>query len=126
VRPESIIVVLLGLNSGVALAQEAPAPLYERPSEIGYPSPEAAESALKAKAGVSIREKDNWLVVVDPSDGEAVWTFALRSNPAYPTAIKRKVVERNLEMRVMCWASKDACDKTVRAFRAHDERLLKQ
>ncbi|RUL75972.1 hypothetical protein [Dyella choica] len=104
----------------LAAAQELP----EQPSDIGYPSPAAALSALRSKPGVMVSEKDGWIILQDKNEN-ALWTIAKPGNPAYPAAVKRLVVNRELEMKVLCGASKQACDIMVRQFQALNDRVIK-
>lgn len=110
----------------VAYAQPL-APLPEQhDSDTGYPSPQAAEKALRLKPDVALREENGWLVVTDRQE-HTIWSIALKENPAYPTAVKRTVVETNgsvgMDMKVQCGASKDTCDNVVRTFQSLNEKL---
>lgn len=100
---------------GLASAQALP----EQPADIGYPTPAAALAALRAKPGVVITERPGWTVAEDQSE-KAIWTIAEPGNPAYPAAVKRYLSSvggsMHLEMRVLCSASKEACDNMVRQF----------
>lgn len=112
---------------GVPLYAADPAPLQEAPdTEIGYQSPQAALDALRSKSGVSIREENQWYVASDPSQN-TIWSIAQPGNPAYPSAFKRTIVDSggalHLRMRVLCGASKETCDATVRSFLALNEKI---
>lgn len=86
---------------------------------IGYPSPAAALAALKAKPGVVIREDIDWTIINDTADA-TFWSITTGAHPAHPTAVKRRVVDRNgeltMEMSVMCGGPKEACDRVVAQF----------
>jgi hypothetical protein len=114
-----------GLAFTVPLA--AAAPIAEAPqSTIGYPTPEAALTALHAKAGVEFSAQDGWTIASDP-DTNTVWSFPPEHDPAYPAVVKRQMLPAKgggvaVQMDVMCSASKTACDDLVRAFeRMNDE-----
>ena len=94
---------------------------------IGYPSVAAALEALKARGDVQISDHGGWTVVNDRTDG-AVWSFTPPGHPAYPAAVKRKVLERDgqawIEMRALCQAEKPACDKLMEEFNALNQRTI--
>jgi hypothetical protein len=100
--------------------------LPEQPADIGYSSPTAALQALRTKPGVIIREENGWYVATDPSD-YTLWSIAQPSNPAYPTAVKRTVVQSesvvSVRMKVLCGASKQVCDHTVQLFQQLNNQI---
>jgi hypothetical protein len=104
----------------LALAQGLP----EQPTDLGYSSPTAALSALRHKPGVAVTENDGWVILQDKSEN-SLWTIAKPGNPAYPAAIKRYVVNGQLVMKVLCEASKEACDNMVRQFQELNQQAIK-
>lgn len=98
-------------------------------STIGYPTVQAALDALKSKPGVTIGSHDGWTIISDkePGTDPALWSFAPEGHPAYPSAVKRTVIERDgqvlIEMSVLCSASKAACDALVRDFQALNDSI---
>lgn len=113
-------VMLMGLClSFLSAAQGLP----EQPNDIGYPSPEAALSALSSKPGVAVSRKEGWIILEDKREA-VLWTIAKPGNPAYPTAIKRYVAHRKLVTKVLCNASKQACDNVVRQFQALNRQVI--
>ena len=113
--------------SGLVTAQPY-RPVPEQPqSDIGYANPKDAEAALRVKPGVTVSEKDGWFVFVDTTE-RTVWTIAMPSNRAYPTAVKRSVVKSDqgssLNMKVQCGASKEVCDDVVRSFNSLNDRTI--
>jgi hypothetical protein len=121
------IVAIATLLAGVAWGEDKP-PLPEQPgSSIGYPSVEAALAALHARHDVSFSIENGWTIATDTAT-RTIWSFAPNGSPAYPTAVKRQVVERegvvSINMDVLCGASKTACDDVVRTFRAINERAF--
>jgi len=102
-------------------------PLPEQPSStIGYPTPEAALAALRAKPGVEFSSQDGWTIATDDADN-AVWSFPPQRDPAYPAVVRRRMTAAPggkvaVQMDVLCSATKTACDDLVRAFdRMNDE-----
>ncbi len=96
------------------------APLPEASSStIGFPSVDAALAALRSKTGVELSNQDGWTIANDAAE-MTIWSFPPPEHAAYPSAVKRQIVERagaiNMEMNVLCEATKAACDDLVRAF----------
>ncbi len=106
----------------------APLPEASGPT-IGYPSVEAALAALHAKTGVVFKTQDGWTLATDDA-GLTLWSFPPPGHPAYPSAVRRHVVERDgavqMEMAVQCEASKQACDDLVRSFEALNAKVREQ
>jgi hypothetical protein len=106
-------------------AQDQPLPEANE-STIGYPTVAAALAGLHARVGVVFSMKDGWTVANDEA-AHAIWSFPPPGHPAYPAAVKRSVVEENgavkLDLRVLCEASKAACDDLVREFQKLDAKL---
>jgi hypothetical protein len=108
-------------------------PLPEAPnSSVGYPTVEAALTALRAKPGVHIQEQQGWTIVSDKESGSPVlWSFTPAEHPAHPSAVKRRVVTETgglarIEMNVLCQADKTSCDALVRQFQVLNDRLIEQ
>jgi hypothetical protein len=95
-------------------------------STIGYPTVEAALTDLHSHADVEFREEHGWTTASDKSHN-TVWSFPPVGNPAYPSAVKRMVVQDgkgvSMKMDVLCQASQNACDKLVEDFNALNERV---
>jgi|SRR3984957_2985844 hypothetical protein len=83
---------------------------------IGYATVAQALAALRAKAGVKFRTEGGMLIA-DDFDGPnpAAWIFYPKSHPAYPTVIKRFILNTAegafMETRIKCEASQEVCDK---------------
>jgi hypothetical protein len=109
-----ILVALLGV--GDALAQ----------STIGYDSVAEARKAVTAAPGTASRQQDGWLIVEDRAH-KSFWSFVPDDHEAYPAAVKRTVVERDggsfIDMKILCEASKAACDRLVESFKALNEQI---
>ncbi|WP_162932086.1 DUF4019 domain-containing protein [Solimonas sp. K1W22B-7] len=110
-------------------AAKKPEPVAEtQGSSIGYKTVQEALAALKAKAGAKVSEQQGWTIVQDQDAGNiALWSFTPQGHPAYPSAVKRSVVERDgalhIDMKVQCQAGKEPCDQLVRDFMALNERM---
>jgi hypothetical protein len=118
--PAGVAAMMCAQNTEASEIPETPQ------SDIGYSSPEAALKILRQKPGVAIREENNWIVITDRSEN-TIWSISAAAHPAHPTAVKRTFVERNgavyADMKIMCGATKDACDQVVRQFEALNEKL---
>jgi hypothetical protein len=116
------------LMPGVAASAD---PLPEQPkSTIGYPTPEAALAALRAKPGVEFSTQDGWTVATDDADN-AVWSFPPERDPAYPAVVRRQMTSAPggkvaVQMDVLCSATKTACDDLVRAFERMNDEARRQ
>jgi hypothetical protein len=104
------------------------APLPEAEGNaIGYASVAEARAALTARKDARPRPMaDGWFVVELPSEN-AVWTFAPPGHPAYPSVVKRFLVNKEgqvmLSMAALCQAGKTACDDLIRQFQAMNAKL---
>lgn len=71
----------------------SPPPLPESTTNtIGYPTVAAARKALLAQPDARWYTHNDWLIVVIRDD-MAVWSFAPKTDPAYPAVVERKVVK---------------------------------
>jgi hypothetical protein len=106
---------------GCGSAQDrASDPLPEAPeSTVGYDTVEAALNALRSKPGVVFTTENGWTIATD-EPALTIWSFAPAGHPSYPAVVKRQVIPEGagsrMEMKVLCEASKDACDDLVRTF----------
>jgi hypothetical protein len=117
------------------VAAAPPAPhadsIAEAPkSTIGYPTAEAALTALRAKPGVTFADQDGWTIATDDADN-AVWSFPPERDPAYPAVVRRQMTPGpkgsvSVQMDVLCSAPKTACDDLVRAFERMNEEARRQ
>ena len=70
--------------------------------------------SLRAKPGVIFRDEGGWTVAYDP---EAIvsWLLTLPGHPAYPSIVKRYVVNRAdgayMASDTRCFAAKAVCDR---------------
>lgn len=63
------------------------------------------------------------------SKGGQIWTLVINNHPAAPAAICRTVAPDNgkstLDMSIVCFAAKPACDKLAEDFARHNEAVVK-
>jgi hypothetical protein len=114
-RLSSNLVALLGVWSvNGAFGQTAEPPAQRPETSIEYSTLDEAIAALRAKPGVTFRDQAGWRVAED-LDGLVVWLFTPPGHPAYPSMVKRTIVNRadgaHFETAVRCFASKGVCDK---------------
>lgn len=91
---------------------------YQGKSNDGL-SPDALLSKLKSDGETQIREERGWIVAASDKL-RTVWSFPPKGHPAYPSYVKREVVEKDgsiyIETNVRCGAEKSKCDKLVKDF----------
>jgi hypothetical protein len=116
----------------VACAQMASAedvaPLPESPRSLEYHSVSEALDSLKSKPGarINVTKPDGWVIVEEGQD--VIWSFVPAGHYAYPAVVRRALVIRpggnlSVEMRALCEAQKDPCDKLIREFEELNERM---
>jgi len=78
-----------------------------------------ALTALRTKPNVEISVQRGWTIVHEPAN-YVLWSFAPKEHAAYPSVVKRTVVEKDgmvyIDMGVLCEAAKSACDALVHEF----------
>lgn len=81
---------------------------------ISYATLDESIKALRAKPDVTFRSQDGWMVAED-TQAHTVWLFTPPGHPAYPSMVKRTLVNKSegayFDTNVRCLASKDMCDK---------------
>ena len=87
----------------------------------------AALASLTARKDVTISTVRDWTIVTDTKN-MTIWSFAPASYSAYPAVVRRVVRARSdggsdIDMSVLCEASKEACDQLVREFVAMNKRI---
>lgn len=115
-------------ESGAAAQPQEP--LTEAPaSTVGYMTVDGALKDLHARPGVVFSTKDGWTVANEAATA-TLWSFPPPGHPAYPSAVKRRVVQDGdrvkIEMQVLCQASKAACDDLVRTFEQLNAQIRAQ
>lgn len=92
---------------------------------LGFPSVQAAYTALSSLPDVAVSEQDGW-VRLESSDetGFVAWSFLLRGHPASPAVVRRDVVARagipTLVTRFVCEGHRAACEALYERLRADD------
>jgi hypothetical protein len=109
-----VLGIALVLTVGACTSVQAAEPVPSGKSDIEYSTLEEALNALRAKAGVTFKNQDGWLVAND-SDAIVVWLFTPAGHRAYPSMIKRHVVNgpdgAYMDTAIRCLASKSVCDR---------------
>lgn len=117
---QCLFVLLLCAACGPALAQD---------DDIGYPDVGAALAAVLETPGVQALSQEGWSMArIDEGDGRAtIWSFAKFSHPAYPTAVKRTITDRDgvfdMQTRILCEGPEPACADVRREFAELEERV---
>ena len=111
---------LLATAPAAVAVQPAAAPLPEvADAGLGYSTVAAAMADLRSRQGVDFTTENGWTIATEETS-YTIWSFAPAEYPAYPAVVRRRVVQREgnvgVEMRVLCEASKAACDDLVRTF----------
>ena len=129
-----IIIVVLALAGCQTVANKSGSEDlgYKGYKTAGSAVPKAAEELeqLKSRPDARFREQQGWTIVtVDNPEERAIWSFTPKSHPAYPSVVKREVVEEGGEIRVrttvICRSTKPVCDQLVRDFIALNENVRK-
>ena len=127
----NLLLVLGTLIGAPVVAGDLPSgPLPEQAqTEVGYPTVAAALANLTKRTDVEISTVRGWTIIADRK-AFTVWSFAPSTYPAYPAVVKRTVRGRaeggsDVNISVLCEATKGACDQLVREFYAMTNRLPK-
>ena len=122
----ALTVILTLTFSGPLIAAD-----NERQSSIGYPSVDAALTALKNDPNAVVREQGGWTIIQTKESDKSmsIWSFSPPSHPAHPAAVKRTVYEKDgavmMRTNALCQASKAECDKLMAEF-ADMERQMQE
>ena len=114
----------LVLSAPPAIGEE----IKESPSnEIGYATVADALAALRSRPGVQISQQGGWTIISEAASS-TLWSFTPPEHPAHPSAVKRSIVSSggsiHMDMKVLCEASKAACDKLVADFQQLNQRMV--
>jgi len=94
--------------------------------EFGYTSVSAARNAVLSKDNIAISIENGWTIASD-REKYTIWSFAPQGDPAYPSVVKRIIVQgrsgMEIRMSVLCEAPKAACDQLVENFKVLNERM---
>ena len=106
--------IALALIVGACMSAFADEPVPPGKSGIEYSTLEEALAALHAKAGVTFKKQNGWLVATD-SNPIVVWLFTPPGHPAYPSMIKQQIINKPdgayMDRAIRCLASKAVCDR---------------
>jgi hypothetical protein len=112
---------IAGLVLGLVLS-----PVLQADDGLGYKgknndglAPDELLSKLRSDGETQIREEKDW-IVASSEKLRTIWSFPPKGHPAYPSYVKREVVEKGgalyMETSVRCGAAKPQCDKLVKDF----------
>ena len=94
---------------------------------VGYESPAVVLERLRNDPKAQLYVKEGWTVVEIESE-RTIWTFPPASHPAYPSAVKREVVQKDgsiyIDTTVNCNSRKSVCDQLVRDFNKLNEKVF--
>src|SRR5689334_1280431 len=112
-RLQSLAIVLSAVLSCAAVTRGS-SPEADVSDEIPYSSLEEALKDLHSKPNVTFRNEGGWIVAYD-SAAIVSWLLTPKGHPAYPSIVKRHVVNRSdcasMATEIRCFASKATCDK---------------
>jgi hypothetical protein len=87
---------------------------------LGYTHVADALEAVPKLPGAKVSHPEGWTVVTVPKPELAVWSFVPEGHEAYPSVVRRLVRKGDkgtfIEMKVLCEAKKDACQKLTAQF----------
>jgi len=110
----SLVALVLILAVSPDRVRSAEPPTSAALTSIGYASVAEALAALRAKPGVTFTTQDG-MTIAEDLDALTSWIFYPEGHPAYPTAIRRSLVNKPegayMETNVWCEAGKKACKK---------------
>ena len=93
-------------------------------TRIGYPTVEAALTAVRARPGVTESQSAGWTVIEDKAHHET-WLFSPEGHAAHPAVVKRTSMRRLGETRVqtaaLCGANQVECNRLVAEIEAADK-----
>ena len=101
----------------------------ENDNAIGYKDVETAYNALIDDENATLTEYEGWSVFKQNAEGYYVlWSFTPDFHPAHPSAIRRKIQQKDgqleIEMGALCFAEKEYCDHLVDQFKVINKNLL--
>jgi hypothetical protein len=115
----AVLVALLAGGVGASAPCAAPAPVGDQPGSFGSKSVAAALADLHSRSAVEFTQENGWTIAADAAS-QTLWSFAPAGNPAYPSVVRRQVVQVgeqiSVKTNVLCEAAKRDCDDLVRSF----------
>jgi hypothetical protein len=109
------------LLSSFAIADDLPSGSLPESgnSDVGYKTVAEALASLKQMKEASFSTVRGWMIVTDQVH-MTVWSFAPKTDPSYPSVVKRSVTAvgtgSSITMKVLCESDKASCDNLVRQF----------
>jgi hypothetical protein len=115
-----LITSLIAAALALAGTAHAKADSADAPRPLGYTRVAQALVAVQKLPDAKVSHPDGWTVVTVPKPELAVWSFVPQGHEAYP-AVVRRLIRKNdkgtfVEMKVLCEAKKDACQKLAVQF----------
>ena len=108
------LAIILSAVLSCAAAAQGSLPEADVSDEIPYSSLEEALKDLHSKPNVAFRNEGGWIVAY-ASVAIVSWLLTPKGHPAYPSIVKRHIVNRSdsasMATEIRCFASKAACDK---------------
>jgi hypothetical protein len=104
----------------------------QSPYAIPYPTVRDSYIALSKDPEARLSRVGEGWEIVDVRTGvnEGIWSFPPKSHPAFPTVVKRLVVEKDgdlyVAMDALCGASKAACDQLIQDIQKMNEEMVKE
>ncbi|KTF18379.1 hypothetical protein [Pseudoalteromonas sp. H105] len=93
---------------------------------FGYNTVLEALEALKLDPQAEISESEGWVIVNDNTN-KALWSFAPKDHPSYPSVVRRAVVEKDgqvgITTQVKCAAKRKICDSLVKDFMELNQKV---
>ena len=109
----SILAIAAVASSPLRSAEPTPWSSSE-PGPIPYSSLENALKDLHSRLGITFRNQSGWIVAEDLA-AHAVWLLTPPGHPAYPSIVRRMLVNgptgASMNTDVQCFASQETCDK---------------
>jgi hypothetical protein len=91
------------------------------PNSIGYPTVDAALTAVRARPGIEESQRDGWTVIEDKEHRET-WLFSQPGVPTHPAVVKRTLIKKFgdsiTQTAAMCTSDQAECDKLVAQLNA--------
>ncbi len=126
-RARFFTTVLIALFTHLAYAQSKDL-LPESPGALEYKRVSEALDAVRAKPGVivNVTKPDGWVIINDGKD--VMWSFTPVGHYAHPAVVRRALVLRSsgglfMDMRALCEAQKEPCDRLIREFQQLNDRM---
>lgn len=93
---------------------------------LGFPSVQAAYTAVSSRPDVSVSEEDGWIRLDSSTEAGLIsWSFLPRGHPAWPAVVRRDVLARagipTLVTRFVCEGHRAACEVLYARLRADGE-----